>query len=308
MREFDLLKRIHGACGGPSGHVVIPPGDDLAMLGLEAEFVLTGVDQLVAGTHFDPQTTPVDLVGRKAVTRCLSDIAAMAARPVACLAAVTLPPDYGERRAHELFDAVRETAEQYRCPLVGGDIAFHREPQHPLVCAVTCLAVPGPRRPAQRGDAMVGDTVYVTGALGDNISRDGAGRHLTFNPRIDAALALAEQLGDRLHAMIDLSDGLGRDAGHIAEQSHVQIVLDAARLPCRNTVPWREALAQGEDYELCFTATGDVPNTVAVTEGDLSITAVGTVQPWTSHAERVMINDHNQLYPVEKLGWEHHSQ
>ena len=177
MREFELLQHVFAASRDLGGQVLIPPGDDMALLQLAGGRLLAGVDQLVAGRHFDLDATPLDLVGRKAVSRALSDIAAMAARPLATLAAVTLPPDFGDERAKRLFDAMRITAERYRCPLVGGDLAVHGDPTHPLVCSVTVLAEPAATQPITRAGATVGDIVYVTGALGGSFGADGRGRH-----------------------------------------------------------------------------------------------------------------------------------
>ena len=208
MREFELLKHVYASNPALAGRVLVPPGDDMALLQLDHNRVLAAVDQLVAGRHIDLETTSLDLVGRKAITRCLSDVAAMAARPVAALVAVTLPPDFGKRRATDLFDAMRNTAAKYDCPLIGGDIAMHNDAAHPLVCSVTVLAEPGPDRVIRRDGARPGDALYVTGRLGGSLDADGGGRHLTFEPRVQVALELSRQLGDRLHAMIDISDGL----------------------------------------------------------------------------------------------------
>ena len=123
MREFELLKHVYAANAKLARQVRIGPGDDMAMVDLEGERLLVAVDQIVAGCHVNLDNTPLELVGRKAITRSLSDIAAMAAKPVASLVAVTLPPDFGSERATTLFDAMRKTAADYDCPLIGGDIA-----------------------------------------------------------------------------------------------------------------------------------------------------------------------------------------
>ncbi|MHC4414392.1 MAG: thiamine-phosphate kinase [Planctomycetota bacterium] len=304
MREFELLQHVFAAAAAPGERVVIPPGDDMAMVSVRDQPVLVSVDQLVAGCHVNLETTPIALVGRKAVTRSLSDIAAMAASPVATLVAVTLPPEFGRQRAIELFDAMRETADHYHCPLIGGDIAVHRIPSSPLVCAVTILAEPGPVPPIRRSGARVHDGVYVTGALGGSLEVDGSGHHLTFEPRLDAGLELARVLGGRLHAMIDISDGLGRDASHLAERSGVQIQIDAERIPCRGDVGWRRAMSDAEDYELCFTASGDVPGRL----GELPVTAVGRVAERAGPDDPlVLVQDGPRTFDASQLGWEHRS-
>lgn len=307
MREFDLLQHVYAAnvqLADSGRHVVIPPGDDMAMVELAGNRVLAAVDQLVAGRHFNIEQTPLHLVGRKAVTRSLSDIAAMAAQPVATLAAVTLPPDFGEDRAHALFDAMRETAAQYMCPLIGGDIAFHTDRSHPLVCAVTVFAEPTAYPPITRAGAQPGDAVYVTGALGGSVEQDGMGRHLTFEPRINEALELASILKDDLHAMIDISDGLGRDAMHIAEQSHVAIELDAERIPAAPGLDWRRVVSDGEDYELCFTLS----KTAALPEriGAIAVTRIGHIAALApGESPRCGVTDGGELIDVSELGWQH---
>jgi thiamine-monophosphate kinase len=304
MRESDLLKHVYAMAGGPTPEVPIPPGDDMAMVQFHDRALLAAVDQVVDGRHVDTSRAPLDLVGRKAVTRSLSDVAAMAAKPVALMAAVTLPPDFGHDRATALFDAVRRTAQRYACPLVGGDIGFFRDASSPLVCTVAVLAEPGPGGPVTRSGALAGDVIAVTGTLGGSLGPDGLGRHLTFEPRLAEASTLAETLGRRLHAMIDISDGLGRDASHLAECSDVQIEIDAERIPCAEGVDWRRAMSDGEDYELCFAAAGEVPSQV----GELPVAVVGRVRERPGpHDPRVVVRAGERILDGSSLGWEHAS-
>jgi thiamine-monophosphate kinase len=303
MREFDLLEHVYARSGTADERVLIPPGDDMAMLRLGGLELLVAVDQIVDGRHVLVESTPIELVGRKAVTRCLSDVAAMAAKPAAALVAVTLPPDFGADRATALFDAMRETAAKHDCPLVGGDIAFHSNPGHPMVCSVTVLAEPAGRPVVKRRGAQVGDVIYVTGSLGGAVEPDGSGRHLTFEPRINEALTLVQRLGDDLHAMIDISDGLGRDCSHIAAASSVRIQLHADLIPCSEGVDWRRAVMDGEDYELCFAVArnADVPKCI----GESPVTAVGEVLPLDADLPRVSVLDANLVVDVSQFGWEH---
>lgn len=308
MREFELLQHVYESSRSLGDAVLIPPGDDMAMVELDTPRLLAAVDQVVDGVHVKLEATPIEAVGRKAITRCLSDIAAMAARPVASMAAVVLPTEFDEDVTNRLFDSMRETAEQFDCPLIGGDIAMYRKKQLPLVCSVTALATPAGGRVLQRCGAHVGDSVYVTGELGGAVAEDGSGRHLAFEPRIRPALELLDRLGDRLHAMIDISDGLGRDAGHIAEQSDVCIELWAEDIPCTPGCEWQRAIGDGEDYELCFTAVGEVPDTL----GSLPVTRIGQVVEMTRHASerpegRVWIRVAGKWQRADELGWEHES-
>ncbi len=304
MRESELLQHVYDTADAPTLQVPIPPGDDMAMVLVGDRPVLASVDQVVAGRHVDLETTPLEAVGRKAITRSLSDVAAMAGRPLALLVTVALPKDFGHDRATVLFDAMRTTARRYRCPLVGGDIAVHADPSSPLVCTVTVLAEPGPAGAVGRSGARAGDRLYVTGRLGGSLQRDGLGHHLTFEPRIDEALSLAEQLSGRLHAMIDISDGLGRDAAHLARRSGVSIEIDAHRIPCANGLDWRRAMSDGEDYELCFAAEGEVPPRL----DGLPVTEVGrVVEPGRGDVPLVVVRDGPETFDAAELGWEHRS-
>jgi thiamine-monophosphate kinase len=315
MPEFELHQHIYLANHSIStgGHVLIPPGDDMAMVRFSGREILAAVDQVIEGRHYRKCVTPIELVGRKAMTRCLSDAAAMAVKPVCSLAACTLPHGHPDDRARQLFDAMRKTAAHHDCPLVGGDIAFHASADDPLVCSVTVLAEPwrADLPPITRGGARAGDGIYVTGVLGGSFGDDGLGRHLTFEPRIALGRALREALGDRLHAMIDVSDGLGRDAGHIAELSRVRIELDAMRIPLNQGCDWKRAMSEGEDYELCFAASDDVPPELL----GVPISRIGAaVDQWGGFAAerpndpdswRIAVRNGSQLIDAAELGWEH---
>ncbi len=304
MRESELLQHIYATTSGPTPLVPIPPGDDMAMLLVGDQSIMVAVDQVVAGRHVDLQTTPLELVGRKAVTRSLSDVAAMAGHPVALLATAALPPDFGHDRATTLFDAMRATADRYGCPLVGGDIAIHCDASAPLVCTVTALARPGPAGAVCRTGARPGDHLCVTGRLGGSLEADGLGRHLSFEPRIHEALILAGLLESRLHAMIDISDGLARDAFHLATGSGVRIEVDTSRIPCNDGLDWQRAVGDGEDYELCFAAVGDVPTSL----GGLPVTVIGRViEADQCDGPRLVFMAGEEVFDATTLGWEHRS-
>lgn len=303
MREFKLLQHVFQATG-KSQSVLIPPGDDMAMVQVDGVNLLAAVDQLVEARHFDISITPVHLIGRKAITRSLSDVAAMAAIPVASLGTITACPSTHDEWAAALFDAMNETADQYNCPLIGGDVAIHHETGSPMVCTVTVLAKPGMNPPLRRSGAKAGDNLYVTGALGGSVDKSGLGRHLTFQPRINEALALSEILGPRLHAMIDISDGLGRDASHIAELSNVSIEIDAGSLPINDGLDWRRAMSDGEDYELCFAVEGDVPNQIC----QVQVTQIGRIVALSDSLKpSVIVRDGSTQIDAASLGWEHGS-
>src|SRR5690606_5727421 len=114
--------------------VVIPPGDDMGGVTIGGQRVLVAVDQVADRVQVDLATTPIEKVGRKAITRNLSDVAAMAAKPVGCVVAASLPRSLGEAKANALSDAMRTTAAAYDCPLFGGDVSIW---EGPLLLTVT---------------------------------------------------------------------------------------------------------------------------------------------------------------------------
>ncbi len=234
------------------GRVVVGPGDDCAAVRCDGLVIVT-VDQLVEGRHFTPDT-PVDLIARKAVARSTSDVAAMGGTPEWSLAAGVIPEGYPY--AAELTDALHRWGEHWGAPMVGGDIAGAARGS-PLVLTTTVGGSPHPARgPVLRSTARPGDAVWVTGRLGNSLA---SGRHLTFEPRTAEGAWLCDTLGERLHAMIDVSDGLGRDAGRIADASGVLIELDRDALPrYADALDPLAPLRDGEDHELCFTASAEI--------------------------------------------------
>lgn len=306
FREDDLLAFIRGSASALGPRVRTGPGDDLAVLDLHGRLLLVGVDQLVEGVHFLPGTDP-ERIGRKAVTRNISDVAAMAARPLACVAACTLPAEVDPAWARRLVEAVRRTAQRYNAPLVGGDTGIHRGPG-PLTLSVTVLAEPlsSVHPPVLRSGGKPDDRLVVTGTLGGSVRPDGSGHHLDFEPRLDEAESLAASLGSALHAMMDLSDGLARDAARLAEASGLQAVIDVAALPCTANCGWREAVADGEDYELlcAIASTASIPQTLGRQGTRLTTVGLLRAMPRPDSPRVIGLLDDVEL-SLESLGHHH---
>lgn len=293
------------------GTVSIPPGDDMGGVRIVGdEQVLITVDQLADGVHFDLATATLEQVARKAITRNLSDVAAMAARPVAAVAAACLPRGFSDERATRLFDAMHDVAALFDCPLIGGDIAAWKGR---LLLSVTVLARPGGIDPVLRSGAAVGDSIYVTGTLGGSlVTLDGRTHHLDFTPRLIEARALAGCTATRPTAMMDLSDGLAQDLPRLCEASGVAAELDASRLPLGPAAmiaarrsgrePWRHAVGDGEDYELLFTADGLIPDNV----GDTPITRIGRIVAHAGGEPRAVLTlPGGERVAMSGMGWEH---
>jgi thiamine-monophosphate kinase len=315
MRESELLKHIYAANRSLPSRVTIPPGDDMGAVRIGDQQVLITVDQIEDGVHFQWTTTPVEKVARKAVTRNLSDVAAMAAKPVCAVVAVCLPRGFGEAQAERLFDLIRSVGDSYGCPVVGGDIAVW---DHPLAISVTLLAEPAGITPVRRDTARVGDWVCVTGCLGGSLETiDGSTHHLDFEPRLSVARKIAGDPAIGLHSMIDLSDGLGVDLARVCRASAVGAELWADQLPVSagaklvslrdGLPPWRHALADGEDYELCLTVSSDTrcPDRI----DGVPITRVGMIIARDADAPadqiiKLNLPDGSIVFPGQ-WGWEH---
>src|SRR5919204_5519810 len=189
-----------------SGRVLLGPGDDAAVLDWPAGApCLVTTDMLLEGSCFLLAEAGPRRVGRKAMAVNLSDIAAMAGRPVAAVVSVGLPRLGGRALAEELYRGLREMGDAFDTAVVGGDTNSW---DGPLVIAVTVLGEPTGRGPVTRAGARPGDWLLVTGPFGGSIR----GKHLDFTPRVREALRLHECA--RLNAMIDVSDGLAADVGH----------------------------------------------------------------------------------------------
>lgn len=309
VSEFELIKKICDGRSDPDRRVLIGPGDDLAMIKASPpegsmqvdDRILLGVDQLVDGIHVDLDSITLEEAGRKAVCRSLSDIAAMAGRPVATMASALIPAEWNDEQAMALFDAMRSTASEHHAPLVGGDLAVHKTPGGRLACSVTVIGAPSRGGAVSRFGAVAGDGLYVTGALGGSWR---SRHHLDFSPRLAESAMLLAILDDRLHAMIDISDGLGRDAAHLIEKSKLEILIDGATIPCRGDFTVRHAVADGEDYELLFAASGDVPMAL----GGCPVTRIGEFRECgTSSRSTVLLDWKGELLDVSCAGWEHDS-
>ncbi len=258
--EFDLIAMIRRRSAA-TPRVALGIGDDCALVRFTpgAEVLVT-TDMLMDGRHFLLDRDPLPAIGRKCLGVNLSDIAAMAGRPIAAVVAVALPRDRAAEIGLGLHAGIEEMAREFGISLVGGDTNAW---DGPLVVSVTLLGEATARGPVLRAGARADDVILVTGPLGGS----RLGRHLDPRPRVAEALAL--RAAADLHAMIDLSDGLASDLPHIlVESGGLGAVLDSGAIPihpdaqtlsARDGIPPLDhALGDGEDFELCLTVSPDV--------------------------------------------------
>ena len=304
--EWALIEWIRERTRLDPRAVPLGPGDDMAIVRLagESECLIT-VDALVEGTHFDLAKATPRQVGYKALAASLSDAAAMAALPVCAVAWVTLPNGRDMAFAKEISRGLADAAQRFDCPIVGGDIVSG---EAPLSVGTALVARAAEVQPVRRSGARAGDRLFVTGELGGSV----LGRHLSFVPRIAEARILARTV--MLHAMIDLSDGLSTDLGHLCEESRtgaevgaeaVPISADAQRLSEADGRPALEhALNDGEDFELLFAVGPEDGERLAAKNplGGIRLTRIGRV---TENRETTLVRADGRREPLEPRGWEH---
>jgi len=279
-------------------------GDDAALLRLTARHdVVVTTDLVTDGVHFVLADTEPKRIGRKALAVNLSDMAAMAARPLAAVVSMLLPRDDAMRLAEQLIEGMLPLADKYKCAIAGGDTNTW---DGPLVVSVTALGEVDPQKVWRRDGAQPGDRILVTGSLGGSQS----GRHLDFEPRINEAITLADKT--TVHAAMDLSDGLATDLPRMAAASGcgVEIQLDA--LPLSSDVQPRKddsadavrhALCDGEDFELLLAvAPEDAASLLGQQPLDVPITEIGRCieQPgvWK-------VTGQGDRQPLDEHGFEH---
>lgn len=278
LGEFAVIDRLVRARAHPAG-VVIGPGDDAAVVTAGDGRTVVSTDMLVQDRHFRLDwSTPHD-IGRKAIAQNAADIEAMGARPTAFVVAFGAPGDTPAEQASALADGMWDEAQRVGAGIVGGDLVSC--PQ--WVVSVTVLGDLDGRAPVLRSGARAGSVLAVAGELG----RSAAGyelwhkgieatarfddlrrRHLVPEPPYGQGLVAASA---GAQAMIDISDGLIADVGHLAEASAVGIDVTSAALADDHGAltdaaaavgadPWHWVLGGGEDHALAACFAGPVPD------------------------------------------------
>jgi len=301
MNERELIRHIDAMAGLKNDQALLCGiGDDCAVVRKTDEQVLLyTMDTLIESVHFDLRWHPPELLGKKAVSVNVSDIAAMGGNPRYLLFSLGLPPNFDDEWALNLSTGVARACEQYDCLLIGGDTV-----SSPAGITLT-LTVVGEARAEQvlyRHGARAGDSIYVSGPLGLAaaglaLCKGKMGREEEFkqlyeahlDPRARVVLGKLLARSGLVNSMMDLSDGLATDLAHICERSGLGARILREQLPCdpvlekaavllgRDSIDWM--ISGGEDYELLFT----VP--------------MGA----TERLQEVVANSGHVLYPVGKM-------
>ncbi|MGH7201708.1 MAG: thiamine-phosphate kinase, partial [Planctomycetaceae bacterium] len=299
--EFEFIERVR-ARAAAHPRVVLGIGDDAAVLRFpDPADCLVAVDLLIEGVHFSLPPATARQAGRKALAVNLSDIAAMAGRPLAAVVSLAAPRDRGAAFLEEVHAGLEQLAEEFGVAIAGGDTNVWAGP---LMINVTILGETTGRGAVRRSGARPDDWILVTGGLGGSLS----GKHLDFRPRVEEALALHESAD--LHAMIDLSDGLAADLHHVLDESGVGAVIFADRVPisdaaraCRDDrSPLDHALGDGEDFELLFTvAAEDGRRLLDQPPINVPLSHIGEI---TAERAAELIDSDGRRAPLPRAGWE----
>jgi thiamine-monophosphate kinase len=320
LGEFERIRRFFAPLAGPGGLGLL---DDAALIECPAgqQLVVT-TDAIVEGVHYLPEDPP-DLVARKLLRVNLSDLAAMAARPLHYLLTTALPASLGEEWLDRFAQGLGEDQRRYAVDLVGGDSVMTRGP---AVLSLTAIGAAAAGAEVRRRGARSGDVVWVSGTIGDAFLGLAAlrGGHPGLAAEYRAALIarfrlpeprveLGPQLAGIANAMIDVSDGLLADLGHICEASNAAAVVELTALPLS---PATQALvaaepavrpllaAGGDDYELLFTAPANAAAAIAGLSARLGlpITPIGRIE---EGAGVRLVDADGRAIAVAAAGWRH---
>ena len=227
-----------------SKSVVARAGDDCAVVKRPGgrNFLVLKTDCIVEGVHFAPEANALE-VGWKAMMRPLSDFAATSALPRFALITLIASKETESRSVNRLYRGLREAAARFKVDIVGGETS---STLGPVVISISVVGFVEKDRWVSRRGGKVDDDLFVTGTLGGALKR----KHLQFIPRIVESRWLTKNFS--IHAMMDLSDGLGADLSRLARASKVGFKIDIESLPLSRGVKINDAISEGEDYELLF--------------------------------------------------------
>jgi len=243
LGEDRLLEQLLPSLPRNRG-VVAGAGDDCAVVksGERGKLQLLKTDCLVENIHFTKKDSP-ERVGWKAMARPLSDFAAMSGVPEFALVTLIVPSRTTVAWVKKLYGGLEKAARLFQVAIVGGETSSIKGPAA-ISVAVTGVVEKG--RWVSRAGGKANDDLFVTGRLGGSLR----GHHLKFIPRIVESRWLTENFP--IHALMDLSDGLGSDLPRLARASGVGFELDEAALPLNTGCTPKQAISDGEDYELLF--------------------------------------------------------
>ena len=324
--EFGLIQRIAAVTGATPGGVAVGIGDDTAVLDAGGpRLLLATIDIQVEGRHFVRERVRADRLGRRVAAVNLSDIGAMGGEPRWALVSLALPPDLEVRWVEDLYQGMGEELGRFGAAVVGGNVSGSEG----IVIDLALIGEVERGRVLSRDGARPGELILVAGHRGPS----AAGRLAldagvdTAEPGMAAVVAAQETPTPRVRegraiaatgaatAMLDLSDGLSSDLGHICEASGVGANVDLVRLPIAPETrrvavrlgleATQLAVAGGEDYELLFTAPPESAEVLAAAVRAATGTPVAVVGRLTPASEGRWLTGGDRRVPLQAAGWDH---
>lgn len=243
LGEFNLINRIK-SISPTSSRVIETIGDDTAVLSYTKDKdQLFTTDMMTENVHFTRRMS-ARLIGHKALACNISDIAAMGGIPTFAVVSLGVPKTLPIKWVDEMYQGIATLAKQFDVSIVGGDTIKSDK----ITINIALLGEVEKKYCVLRRGAKPGDAIFVTGLLGGSLK---SGRHLDFIPKVEQARFLVKKF--KPSAMMDISDGLAGDLNHILSASGVGAHLNDTDIPCHQGVSLKQALTDGEDYELLFT-------------------------------------------------------
>lgn len=305
VSETELIKRIRIWLGKVCPSFPEGIGDDCAVTPLNSQdkYLLTTIDGVGWGKHFDEKVTPEN-VGRKLLARNLSDIASMGGIPRRAVVSLWLAPQVDLDWLARFYAGIASLAKEYEVDIVGGDVSAATEG---VLIADLCLQGVSDL-PLLRKQSVPGDSIWVTGSLGGSL----LGKHYAFEPRVKEGQWLQKKRWAK--SMIDLSDGLAKDlpslvGGHVVRLLDLPISEAACRMEALDgRSAYSHAMSDGEDFELLFTLDASQDSAHFVTEWaaefDLSLTCIGLIESISAESQFSLIDESGSKLEMGR-GYEH---
>ncbi|MFC1651034.1 thiamine-phosphate kinase [Candidatus Latescibacterota bacterium] len=318
--EFEFIKLLRTMMPQDGGEIIRSVGDDcFAARSFGNDLMISTIDTFVEDIHFKREYATYEQTGRRCMAASVSDIAAMAGIPVYSLVSLSLPSDFIFEDAAGLFVGLQNSAQMYGCPVVGGETT---STDGPATITVTVIGRVSPDTMVTRSGAKEGDSIYVSGFIGDAMAGllafendDGEFEELKdifLFPEALVSLSRALTNSYNVTSMIDVSDGVAADMGNICNESSCGAVIYEERLPLsgdflricgkygKNAADF--ALSGGEDFELLFTS-GDINMPEKFELMGRGITRIGEI---TLQSEGIRIHrTDDKIENIVSKGYEH---
>ncbi|MFC1528657.1 thiamine-phosphate kinase [Candidatus Latescibacterota bacterium] len=318
--ELEFIHHLRSLMPGDGGIFLRSVGDDcLVTESFKQDQVLATTDTFVDGVHFTSDYCSLEQAGRRCMAGAVSDIAAMSGIPVCSMVSLSMPEDTLFGDAVALFTGLQKKAQQYGCPVVGGETT---STSGPVTVTVTVIGRVEPLRAVTRSGAKAGDSVYITGTIGDAMAglmafeRNEKGFRTVKSKFVapEALIRLSRSLTSAYHitSMIDVSDGLAADLWHICDESGCGAEINALSLPFSNEYKKFSkkyfldavdfAVSSGEEFELLFTSDDCTIPEQFILE-DRTISKIGTIIDASGGVK--LFRDNSHAESLGRKGYEH---